>query len=71
MDSKVHRDLAIEAAIHALIKLRAPSISSCDIQKRGRIEIGTGYYTALLDDVPIVTVTLHSEERVTLTLIPK
>ena len=70
MDTKRHRDLAIDAAIHALMRLRAPAISNAEIQKRGRTESGTGYYTALLDDIPIVTVTLHTDERVTLTLCP-
>jgi hypothetical protein len=60
---KLHRDLAIDAALHALIRLRAPTISNADILKRCRMEIGTGYYVAFLDGDPVATVTLHTDER--------
>ena len=59
----LNRDLAIDAALHALFRLRIPTICNADIQKRGSVEIGTGYYVAFLDGEPVATVTLHTDER--------
>ena len=65
---KLHRDLAIDAALHALIRLRVPTISSAEIQRRSRMEMGTGYYVAFLDGKPVATVTLHTDERFSISL---
>ena len=61
--------LAIDAAIMRLALLRDPSASSAEIQRRGSMNVWSGGYMAMLDDKPLLVVTLHSATRATIEIV--
>ena len=67
--STVHRDLAIDAAIHALIRLRHPELSNACIQRRGRMDVYANGYTMKIDERPVAAIELDGSKRFTITLI--
>jgi len=61
--SPISRDLAIDAAIHALMRIKCPTISNAQIQRRGEMNIYSGGYIVKLDGEPICAVELDGTRR--------
>ena len=61
MKPSVLRDLAIDAALHVLIRLKDPYVSNADIQKRSRMDISEDGYAVYFDDSAIAIVHLLGE----------
>lgn len=60
--------LAVDAAIHTIVRLKDPCISNAEIQKRCGTDIGSGYYTVTLDGDPVAMVQHDGDSRVTITV---
>lgn len=61
MNPKTIRDLSIDAAIHAILRLKEPTISNADIQRRACTEVFNDGYIVHLDDAPVVIVELTGD----------
>lgn len=69
IENKIKRTLAIEAAVHRLIMLKHPDVSACDIQKRGSIDVGSGYMVLNFDGNPVAMIDLVSDTQFKLTIL--
>ena len=69
IENKIKRTLAIEAAVHRLIMLKHPDVSASDIQKRGSIDVGSGYMVLNFDGNPVAMIDLVSETQFKLTIL--
>ena len=64
-----YRDLAIDAAIHAIIRLVEPTISNADIQRWAETQVYRSGYLAKLDGEPICAVELDGSRRFTISIL--
>lgn len=63
------RDVAIDAALRRVLLCTHPDLTEAQIQERGSIEVGSGFYTVQFDGKPFALVELEEDHAFRFTLL--